>query len=144
MTKQLQHDDMSAADHGPAIALWRCRVCAQLTYPAAAYGCSRCGAARDSGDEVSRPARGELLNWVTVHVDLVPGLKAPYVVGEVRLAPGVVEEVLIEVSAETQLSVGQQMVARAPAAQATGSGNDSVVKPALRFVPATTVAGGAQ
>jgi uncharacterized OB-fold protein len=141
---QLQNKNPSSAGIScTSISLLRCLICEQLTYPAAAYGCSRCGAARENGEEVLMPARGELLNWVTVFVDLVPGLKAPYVVGEVRIAPGVVEEVVIDVASEADLSVGQQMVAIAhdAATQTAGAVNDQPVKPVLRFIPETVLRG---
>lgn len=130
----------AATDSYPAIGLLRCGSCAALTYPASAYGCHRCGMPRAGGEEVAIPARGVLLNWVTVYVDVVPGLKAPYIVGEVQLAPGVIEEVLIDAGSETELEMGQILVAAEYDAGRNGAGNEA----ALRFVPQRVAEGVAQ
>jgi uncharacterized OB-fold protein len=110
----------------PTIGLLRCGKCRQLTYPATAYGCNSCGAPRNDGETIETPARGMLRNWIMVHVDMVAGVKAPYVVGEVEIAPGVIEQVLIDATDEPGLAVGQTLVAVAAATES---------EPWLRFVP---------
>ena len=41
-----------------------------------------------------------------MHAELAPGLPVPCVIGEVELAPGVVEEAVIDVASEDVLSPG--------------------------------------
>lgn len=88
----------------------RCGRCAELTFPANSYGCAKCGAPADSGELVARPARGVLLEYVTVHAPLVKGMEPPFVVGDVALAPGVVEEVVLAVDDEAALAPGIEVV----------------------------------
>lgn len=57
------------------------------------------------------PATPVLRNFITIHGDVAPGLTPPVVVGEVELAPGVIEEVLIAVADESQLTLGMPMEA---------------------------------
>lgn len=80
-------------DGAPRLLLARCRACEALTFPANAYGCSRCGA--PDLETIEREAAGTLVACVTLHADLIAGLPAPQVVGDVELAPGIIEEVLI-------------------------------------------------
>lgn len=81
-------------EHGRVKLLFgRCGSCEALTFPANAYGCRVCGA--PDLQPVDREATGTLIAAVTLHADLIPGLPAPQVVGDVELAPGIVEEVLI-------------------------------------------------
>jgi uncharacterized OB-fold protein len=94
-------------DGEPRLLFGRCGACELLTFPANAYGCSRCGAAVST--PVEREAAGVLLAAVTLHADLVAGLPAPQVVGEVEIAPGIVEEVLIE-GGDGLLSPGMTMI----------------------------------
>lgn len=54
-----------------------------------------------------------LQNYVTLHAALTPELDVPCVIGEVQLAPGVIEEALIHVADEAELSLGQQVVPQA-------------------------------
>lgn len=82
-------------EHGRVKLLFgQCRSCDSLTFPANAYGCHFCGA--PDLQPVDRDASGTLIAAVTLHADLIPGLSAPQVVGDLELAPGIVEEVLIE------------------------------------------------
>lgn len=110
----------------PVFAIGHCDACGTYTYPPQAYGCRRCGAALLH--PVSPPAPAVLRNYVTLHAALTPELEVPCVIGEIELAPGVVEEALIHVADETQLSLGQQM-----APEAYQDGKDQW---RWRFVPA--------
>jgi uncharacterized OB-fold protein len=86
-------------DGSPRLLFGRCLACEALTFPANAYGCARCGSA--SLEIVERPAAGTLVACVTLHADLIAGLPAPQVVGDVEIAPGIVEEVLIQGEQDT-------------------------------------------
>ncbi|CAM4328736.1 Zn-ribbon domain-containing OB-fold protein [Bordetella muralis] len=88
-------------------AIGHCEACGTYTYPPQAYGCRQCGAALLR--PVSPPAPAVLRNYVTLYTALTPELDVPCVIGEVELAPGVVEEALIHVADESELCLGQQM-----------------------------------
>lgn len=87
----------------PGFGLAHCRHCGGYTYPPTAYGCRVCGRPADALETVPPPAIPRLRNFVTLHAPLVPGLEPPCVIGEVELAPGVVEEALIDVADESAL-----------------------------------------
>jgi len=91
------------------LMFFQCGACAALTFPATSYGCHHCGAAPDTGVIIKRPAEGLLQSFTTVHADLTPALKAPFVVGEIELAPGVVEEAILGVTTEAGLHAGLKM-----------------------------------
>lgn len=95
-------------DHLPRL-LAHCRQCGTYTFPSNAWGCRQCGA--DTLAKVPLPQTPVLRNFVTVHGDLAPGLTPPFVVGEVELAPGVVEEALIAVDDESALRLDMPMEA---------------------------------
>lgn len=101
------------ADGSLSLRFLHCGQCAALTFPANSYGCAKCGAPQDSGEIVSRPATGTLLEYVTVHAPLVKGIEPPFVVGDVLLAPGVVEEVVLDVQDESSLAPGIDVEGRA-------------------------------
>lgn len=83
-----------------------CGRCARHSFPANVYGCSHCGAESASLEAVPLPQPPRLLNFVTVHAELAPGLPVPCVIGEVQLAPGLVEEALIDAADEEGLQLG--------------------------------------
>jgi uncharacterized OB-fold protein len=95
-------------DHLPTL-LAHCRQCGTYTFPSNAWGCRECGAG--TLDEVPMPQTPVLRNFITLHGDVVPGLTPPVVVGEVEIAPGVVEEALIAVDDEAQLKLDMPMEA---------------------------------
>lgn len=133
---QIQSSDPSLqtkAGASPTIDLLRCGACEQLTYPASAYGCNFCGTPREAGSTFPVAARGVLRNWVTVYADFNPGLRAPYIVGEIDIAPGVVEQVLIDVANESELCEGQILVGVEQSAEKDANGQPA--KQYLRFVP---------
>ncbi|MGH1357128.1 MAG: Zn-ribbon domain-containing OB-fold protein [Burkholderiaceae bacterium] len=94
------------------ISLAMCAQCGGYTFPAEAYGCRVCGASGESLSVVQSPTSPRLQNFVTVHAALAPGLKVPCIVGEVELAPGIVEEALIDVADEGSLQVGLMLDAK--------------------------------
>ena len=98
----------------PLLRLAHCAGCGSYTYPPEAYGCRVCGAPADQLQPVSPPGAMHLRNFITMNAELVPGLKVPCVIGEVELAPGVVEEALIDVADESALRLDMrlQVVAR--------------------------------
>jgi len=110
----------------------QCGQCGRLSFPASSYGCRHCGAPSEAGSVVRRPGLARLRRAVTVHQNLSPGLAAPYVVGELELAPGIVEEAVLDVPDEQGLTPG--MTVRAVARDA-GEG-----RYVCRFVPAEEAA----
>lgn len=109
-----------------------CGVCRSLTFPSNAYGCRACGAPGEGGKTVRRPGICTLHNVLTVHQNLEPTLKAPYVVGEIELADGIVEEGVLAVDDETAVAPG--MTVHAVAAPHPGDPSLFV----CRFAPPTT------
>lgn len=95
------------------LLLAHCLHCGSYTFPAAAYGCRACGAGADRLQAVPCPAVPRLRNAVTVHTELAPGLPVPCVIGEIELAPGVIEEALIDAESEAQLTLGMALRPRA-------------------------------
>jgi hypothetical protein len=58
---------------------------------------------------VTRPGGGTLLEYVTLHVPLVPGMPAPSIAGDIRIAEQVVEEGVIAVADESALRPGMAL-----------------------------------
>lgn len=86
-----------------------CPQCHQLSFPANAPGCMHCGHPVDERAQVLRPGSGILLEYVTLHVPLVPGLPAPSIAGDIRIAEHVVEEGVIGVADESLLVPGMAL-----------------------------------
>ena len=86
-----------------------CSACGGASFPAQVPGCRHCGAA--AGQLRTQPCTTplRLLNYVTVYTPLAPGLQVPAVIGEVELAPGLVEEARIDVDSEDALSLGMAL-----------------------------------
>jgi uncharacterized OB-fold protein len=91
------------------LQIGHCPSCSTYTFPANAWGCRRCGAAPLQSVPLPQPPK--LINFITLHADIVPGLPVPCVIGELEIAPGVVEEALIDVPDESQLALGMTMQA---------------------------------
>jgi uncharacterized OB-fold protein len=91
------------------LELARCIACGGTSFPAQVPGCRHCGAppTQLSAEACATPVY--LLNFVTVHSPLAPGLKVPAVIGEVMLAPGLVEEARIDVADESALTLGMAL-----------------------------------
>jgi uncharacterized OB-fold protein len=106
----------------------QCRACSGLSFPANVPGCAHCGDPLAGAQKLSRPGGGELLEYVTLHVPLAPGMAAPSIAGDVRIADGIVEEGVISVSDETALRHGMALGAVADVREAQGVY-------ACRFVP---------
>jgi uncharacterized OB-fold protein len=98
---------MSAA----VLELARCTVCGGTSFPAQVPGCRHCGAATAQLRAEACGASARLINFVTVHSSLAPGLKVPAVIGEVALAPDLVEEALVDVADESVLTLGMALTA---------------------------------
>ena len=86
-----------------------CTGCGAYTFPARAYGCRQCGSTQV--EPAAQPQTPLLRNFITIHGDVAPGLTPPFVVGEVELAPGVVEEALLTVNDESLLRLGMPLEA---------------------------------
>ncbi len=107
----------------------RCPACSGLSFPANAPGCMHCGDPLQGAQTLRRPGGGELLEFVTLYVPLAPGMAAPSIAGDVRIADGVVEEGVIGVDDESDLRPGMALRAVADPREAQGVY-------ACRFVPA--------
>ncbi|HYP71432.1 MAG TPA: hypothetical protein VEP93_11140 [Variovorax sp.] len=86
-----------------------CTVCGGTSFPAQVPGCRHCGAPPAQLRTQACATPVHLLNFVTVHAPLAPGLKVPAVIGEVALAPGLVEEARIDVADESALTLGMAL-----------------------------------
>lgn len=93
----------------PVLQLAHCAECGSYTYPADVYACRRCGAPRERLQASACPAAPRLRNAVTLYTHLHPELPAPCVLGEVELAPGVVEEAIIAVPDEAATVLGMEL-----------------------------------
>lgn len=107
----------------------RCPHCQGLSFPANAPGCMHCGQPTEGAETVALPGGGTLMECVTVHVPLFPGMVAPCVVADIRIAPQVVEEGVIAVDDESRLAPGATLKAIAVADMAAEVFD-------CRFVPA--------
>ena len=96
-----------------------CPACQGLSFPAKAPGCMHCGHPTDEAMQVVRPGGGTLLEYVTLHVALVPGMQAPSIAGDIRIAEQVVEEGVIAVDDESRLQPGMALRAVAVPLAAT-------------------------
>ncbi len=71
--------------------LWlpRCRSCHVLSYPPPPR-CPRCLLDDFAWEKLS--GTGRLKSWTTIHIDVLPGVEAPFTIGEVELTeqPGLV------------------------------------------------------
>lgn len=96
-------------ERAPILALASCTACGGTSFPAQVPGCRHCGAppAQLRAQACSTPVR--LLNFITVHAQLAPGLQVPAVIGEVALAPGLVEEARIDVADDSALTLGMAL-----------------------------------
>lgn len=106
----------------------QCGACGGLSFPANVPGCMHCGQPLEGAVQVVRPGGGELLEFVTLHVPLMPGMAAPSIAGDIRIAPGIIEEGVIAVADETLLRPGMALRAVAAVNEADGVY-------ACRFVP---------
>jgi uncharacterized OB-fold protein len=95
----------------PRLQLAHCANCATYTFPANAPACRRCGTPGDRLEVRPLPAAPRLRNVITLHAQLHPELKAPCVIGEVELAPGVYEEAIIDVADEAAAPLGAALQA---------------------------------
>jgi uncharacterized protein len=93
----------------PELLLGHCQACGAWNFPAESWGCRACGAANEKLQAKPLPGPAILRNAVTVHAELTPGLPVPCVVGEIELAPGVVEEALLQVASEADVTLGAEV-----------------------------------
>jgi uncharacterized OB-fold protein len=103
---------MSSSSSPPAPArleLAHCGHCGAWSHPPDSWGCRQCGASPHALSRAPAPQDAVLLEFVTVHTALVAQLPVPCVVGEVKLAPGVVEEALIASDDERTLTPGMRL-----------------------------------
>lgn len=84
----------------------RCPACGTLAFPADVPGCSHCGDPLRDAERIARPGRGELLEYVTLHVPLLPGMEVPRVAADIQLEGGPIEEGVMAGTDESALRVG--------------------------------------
>lgn len=129
---QLEKPDLyGLAPDGRALRLRaaRCGDCGELSFPVVNYGCPQCGAAPERCTEESLSGAATLLEFITIHGQVAPGIAPPIVVGEAELAPGLVEEVVLGVP-EEELALGMRLQAVPVEIR---RGDDTLI--ACRFVP---------
>ncbi|WP_422085178.1 Zn-ribbon domain-containing OB-fold protein [Variovorax sp.] len=107
----------------------RCPACGKLVFPANVPGCSHCGDLLSNAEKVARPGGGKLLEFVTLHVPLLPGMEVPRIAADILIEDGIIEEGVMAGSDESSLRVG--MALRAVAVALPGGETF-----ACRFVPA--------
>jgi uncharacterized OB-fold protein len=90
----------------PQLLLGHCEACGTWNFPAESWGCRACGAPTATLQAKPLPGPAILRNAVTVHAELAPGVPVPCVVGEIELAPGVIEEALLQVASEADVTLG--------------------------------------
>jgi uncharacterized OB-fold protein len=111
----------SSSPSGPArLELAHCGRCGAWSHPPESWGCRQCGAPAEALSRAPAPQDAVLLEFVTLHTELVAHLPVPCVVAEVRLAPGVVEEALIVTDDERALTHGMRLSPE-PAPPASGA-----------------------
>lgn len=117
----------------------QCAHCDRLNFPANAPGCMHCGKSIEGAVQIVQSGGGTLLEYVTLHVPLFPGLVTPSIAGDIRIADHIVEEGILGVEDECELSPGMLLQAIAVALP-SGEHYD------CRFVPVKADAdyGGAQ
>jgi uncharacterized OB-fold protein len=74
----------------------RCAACGELSFPLTRYGCPKCGAEPEHVREEAMDGRARLLTFLTLHGKLTPTLPVPLVVGEAEIAPGMIEEIMLD------------------------------------------------
>jgi len=89
----------------------QCPHCKGLSFPANVPGCMHCGALLDKAEQVALAGGGALLEYVTLHVPMAPGMAVPSIAGDIRIADQVVEEGVIAVADESALHPGMAMKA---------------------------------
>lgn len=107
----------------------QCSACNELSFPANAPGCMHCGDPLSNATKLTRPGGGELLEYVTLYVPLVPGMAVPSIAGDVRIAKGIIEEGVIAVPDEKVLKPGMAL-------KAVAEIREPEAAYACRFVPA--------
>lgn len=104
---------MTTTEAERRLQLAHCAACGTYTFPPNAPACRRCGMPGERLEIRPLPAPPRLRNAITLHTQLHPELKAPCVIGEVELAPGVYEEALIDVADEDAAPLGAALEAMA-------------------------------
>jgi len=97
----------------------QCPSCGKLAFPANVPGCGHCGDSLQDAVQVARPGHGTLMEYVTLHVPLLPGMEVPRIAADILLEAGSIEEGVIEGTDEADLRVG--MALRAVAVPVPGS-----------------------
>ena len=86
-----------------------CDACSALTLGANVYGCRVCGSERLQ--VIARPGTARLLACIELGAEVIPGLKPPQAIGEIEIAPGVIEEALL-IGPASRYAPGMRVVAR--------------------------------
>jgi len=110
------------------LCLPRCRSCQNLSYPPPPR-CPVC--LRDDFAWESLSGQGRLKSWTTIHIDVLPGVEPPFIIGEVELVeqPGLI---MVAHIAGTPAQMLQANAAVTISFVASGSGED-VALPEFRL-----------
>ncbi|MFV0675696.1 Zn-ribbon domain-containing OB-fold protein [Variovorax sp. tm] len=106
----------------------QCPACRKLVFPANVPGCSHCGDPLHGSEKVARPGGGKLLEYVTLHVPLLPGMQVPRIAADILIEDGLIEEGVIAGTDESALRVGMAL-------RAVGVAQPGGETFACRFVP---------
>lgn len=87
----------------------QCPACQKLVFPANVPGCSYCGDPLHNAEQVARPGGGKLLEYVTLHVPLLPGMEVPRIAADILIEDGLIEEGVIAGTDESGLRVGMAL-----------------------------------
>jgi uncharacterized OB-fold protein len=111
------------------LIMGKCGACKRPHFPKTGYGCPRCGAPSEQVEEQLNSGRATLLNFITLHAKIVPGLDVPCMVGEAEIASGMIEEVML-LGTDTEYHDGMALQA---VAHQVSRGDEVVL--ACRFAP---------
>ena len=87
----------------------QCPSCGKLAFPANVPGCGHCGDSLKDAAQVARPGHGTLMEYVTLHVPLLPGMEVPRIAADILLEAGPIEEGVIQGTDEAALRVGMAL-----------------------------------
>jgi uncharacterized OB-fold protein len=102
-----------AADGTMHLLLARCSGCGDLTFPASTPGCRACGCSLDESTVVEHSGTAKLLDFVRVHVEIVPGLRVPYLAAEIEVIPGLVIGAALADRPSDAYRLGMALIAQA-------------------------------
>lgn len=119
-----------AADGTIALGGMICTSCNHISFPAQSYGCEKCGAYGEALQSRKIAARGRLLAFASVKLHRGKGIKAPFLVGSIRLDDGPNIRCTLSEQDENELSHGSLMIGKIVQGM---PGDDGTLAEELRF-----------